>query len=68
MEANLPELPHEYIQIRRRYTHFREFYNKAVKLVGKEALPDFPEKNFFGRYKAEVVQKRLIKFQEVMKK
>jgi hypothetical protein len=65
LEANLPELPHEYVQIRRRYTHFREFYNKVVKLVGKEMLPEFPEKNFFGRYKTDVIEYRLERFKEV---
>lgn len=65
MEANLPELPHEYVQIRRRYNHFRDFYKKLIKLVGKEVLPEFPEKNFFGRYKPNVIEERTKKFQVV---
>jgi hypothetical protein len=55
------------LEVRRRFNHFEELYNKLMAATNSSlTLPKFPKKDFFARTSSNVVEQRLAYFQLMM--
>jgi hypothetical protein len=52
-------------RVSKRYNEVKEFHDRMTSKFGSR-FPAFPEKTFFGRFKTDIVNERLDKFQKMM--
>ena len=52
--------------IERRFSEFEELYKNLSSISPVGLLPNFPQKNFFGRFDSEIVEQRRSQFEKIL--